>query len=68
MSSTHKDDAVDRREFINAACVMDGPIILGMIRVPALDQQLAELPAELEGTLGKFNEAEARLWELLSVR
>lgn len=32
------------------------------------DEQFAELRAELEGTQAKFNEAEARLWELLSVR
>jgi Fe-S-cluster-containing dehydrogenase component len=36
------DETVDRRDFLNGMCAAAGPLLLGVIRVPALDRQLAD--------------------------
>jgi Fe-S-cluster-containing dehydrogenase component len=36
------DETVDRRDFLNGMCAVAGPLLLGVIRVPALDRQLAD--------------------------
>lgn len=52
--SSQKDQSVGRREFLNEVCGFAGPVLLGVIRLPALDEQAAganeqEAPQRLYG-------------------